>query len=126
MSKQATASLERLRQIFSMPLDGNAALLKIEAEMSANLLEFLRHKIVAERIEPRQLENFFRDFRIPDAPLFVSEQAEFLLQTAVAPCGQHCCAKIYRTYDRPAAEFYVALEQNHDRPQPEYGQDGNF
>lgn len=109
MSKQATASLARLRQIFSMPLDRNAALLKIEAEMSANLLEFLRHKIVAERIEPRQLENFFRDFRIPDAPLFVSEQAEFLLQTAVRHAVNTAAPKFIGHMTAPLPSFMLPL-----------------
>ena len=111
MSKQATASLERLRQIFSMPLDGNAALLKIEDEMSANLLEFLRHKIVAERIEPRQLENFFRDFCIPDAPLFVSEQAEFLLQTAVRHAVNTAAPKFIGHMTAPLPSFMLPLSK---------------
>ena len=109
MSKQATASLERLRQIFSMPLDSSAALLKIEAEISANLLEFLRHKIVAERIEPRQLEDFFRDFRIPDAPLFVSEQAEFLLQTAVRHAVNTAAPKFIGHMTAPLPSFMLPL-----------------
>lgn len=109
MSKKATASLERLRHIFSMPLDRNAALLKIEAEISANLLEFLRHKIVAERIEPRQLEEFFRDFRIPAAPLFVSEQAEFLLQTAVRHAVNTASPKFIGHMTSPMPSFMLPL-----------------
>ena len=119
MSKRATASLQRLRHIFSMPLDRNAALLKIEAEISANLLEFLRHKIVAERIEPRELENFFRDHSIPDDPLFVSEQAEFLLQTAVRHAVNTAAPKFIGhmtaplpTFMLPLTKIMTALNQN--------------
>ena len=119
MNKQATASLKRLRHIFSMPLDRNAALLKIEAEISANLLEFLRHKIVAERIEPRELEIFFRDHSIPAAPLFVSEQAEFLLQTAVRHAVNTAAPKFIGhmtaplpTFMLPLTKIMTALNQN--------------
>ncbi len=109
MSKQATASLERLRHIFSMPLDRNAALLKIEAEISTNLLEFLRHKIVAERIEPRELEKFFREHSIPAAPLFVSEQAEFLLQTAVRHAVNTATPKFIGHMTAPMPSFMLPL-----------------
>ena len=109
MSKKATASLERLRHIFSMPLDRNAALLKVEAEISANLLEFLRHKIVAERIEPRELEKFFRDYSIPAAPLFVSEQAEFLLQTAVRHAVNTAAPKFIGHMTSPIPSFMLPL-----------------
>ncbi len=119
MSKQATASLERLRHIFSMPLDRNASLLKIEAEISANLLEFLRHKIVAERIEPRELQKFFCDHSIPDAPLFVSEQAEFLLRTAVRHAVNTAAPKFIGhmtsplpTFMLPLTKIMTALNQN--------------
>ena len=109
MSKRATASLERLQHIFSMPLDRNAALLKIEAEISANLLEFLRHKIVAERIEPRQLAELFHDFCIPDAPMFVSEQAEFLLQTAVRHAVNTATPKFIGHMTAPMPSFMLPL-----------------
>ena len=109
MSKKATASIERLRHIFSMPLDRNTALLKIEAEISANLLEFLRNKIVAERIEPRQLQDFFRDFRIPDTPMFVSEQAEFLLQTAVRHAVNTATPKFIGHMTSPMPSFMLTL-----------------
>lgn len=117
--REATASLERLRHIFSMPLAGNAALLKIEAEISTNLLEFLRNKIVADRIEPRELEDFFRDFRIPDAPMFVSEQAEYLLQTAVRHAVNTAAPKFIGhmtsslpSFMLPLTKIMTALNQN--------------
>ena len=119
MSKRAAASLKRLRHIFSMPLDSNATLLKVDAEISTNLLGFLRNKIVADRIEPRQLENFFRAFRVPDTPTFVSDQAEFLLRTAVRHAVNTTSPKFigHMTVPLPCfmltlAKIMTALNQN--------------
>src|SRR5690606_28022361 len=81
--KKAQANLENLRRIFTAPVH-DSTLDRIDQEISTNLLGFLKDRIVAGDIEPHILEQDFLDTKIPQDPIFVSEQAQFLLEKVVA------------------------------------------
>ena len=119
MNRKAIANLERLRKIFTYPEYKGTKLQAIEEEISENLHDFLRQKIVAEDIKPKRLEVFFHDYRIPEEPIFVSEQAEFLLQKVVAQSvntsspkfiGHMASALPY--FMLPLTKIMTALNQN--------------
>ena len=82
--KSASATLESLYQIFTVPEAPNSTLGRIEQDISRNLVGFLQEHIVAIEKDLTELEKDFADSDIPDKPMFVSEQAEFLLQKVVA------------------------------------------
>lgn len=117
--KSAKANLQRLRQIFTLPADQFSTLFKIEEEISQNLLGFLRNNVVASDLRPADLERSFADHRVPRQPIFVSEQAEFLLQKVVAPAvntsspkfiGHMASALPY--FMLPLTKIMTALNQN--------------
>ena len=117
--KSAKANLQRLRQIFTLPADRLSTLFKIEEEISQNLLGFLRNNVVASNLRPVDLEKSFADYRVPSQPIFVSEQAEFLLQKVVSPAvntsspkfiGHMASALPY--FMLPLTKIMTALNQN--------------
>lgn len=117
--RSATANLQRLRQIFTLPTDQLSTLFKIEEEISQNLLGFLRNNVVASDLRPIDLEKSFADYRVPCQPIFVSEQAEFLLQKVVSPAvntsspkfiGHMASALPY--FMLPLTKIMTALNQN--------------
>lgn len=119
MGKKATASLERLRKIFSFPTTRDSTLFKIEKEISRHLLAFLHSKVVAADMKPRELEKFFRAYEIPRDPVFVSEQTEFLLRTVVpqavntsAPKFIGHMASALPHFMMPLTGIMTALNQN--------------
>ena len=82
--KRALANLETMRKVFTVPEGEDSTLGRLERMISQNLFEFLREHVVAGDIEPSDLEQAFRDTRLPEDPQFVSEQVDFLLQHVVA------------------------------------------
>ncbi|MBV1880967.1 MAG: putative pyridoxal-dependent aspartate 1-decarboxylase [Pseudomonadales bacterium] len=82
--KSASATLESLYQIFTVPEAPNSTLGRIEQDISRNLVGFLQEHIVAVEKDLSELEKDFSESSIPNKPMFVSEQAEFLLQKVVA------------------------------------------
>ncbi len=83
-SKKAEATLETMRKIFTVPESESSTLHRLDREISENLLGFLGSRIVAGDIAPANLEQDFMETRVPDDPMFVSEQVEFLLNKVVA------------------------------------------
>ena len=79
-NKKAEATLETMRKIFTVPESQHSTLHRLDREISENLMGFLRTRIVAGDIAPANLERDFQETRIPEDPLFVSEQVEFLLE----------------------------------------------
>lgn len=117
--KKALASLESLRRIFTIPEDQTSTLSKIEDKISRNLAGFLNEHIVAIERAPAELEKDFKDTQIPEDPLFVSEQAEFLLKKVVAQSvhtaspafvGHMTSALPY--FMLPLTKIMMALNQN--------------
>ncbi len=83
-TKRAESTLETLRKIFTVPESEQSTLSRLDREISQNLLGFLSSRIVAGDIAPANLEQDFQETLIPEDPMFVSEQVDFLLNRVVA------------------------------------------
>ncbi len=70
---------ERVLKVFTAPENEQSTLSQIEADLSLNLSEFLQKNIVTSNKNPRDLEKNFLNFKVPNDPIFVSDQADFLL-----------------------------------------------
>lgn len=119
MSKKAEATLETMRKVFTLPESDAATLLRLDSEISRNVLGFLKDRIVTGDIAPANLEQDFLDTEIPLDPVWVKEQAEFLLEKVVAQSvhtsspsfiGHMTSALPY--FMVPLAKIMVALNQN--------------
>ena len=80
----ATASLENLYRIFTVPEGADSALGEVDREISENLAQFLQQRIVAQEMPLEEIEQDFSSPHIPDHPHFVSDYTEFLLDKLVA------------------------------------------
>jgi glutamate decarboxylase len=118
-AKKAEATLETMRKIFTLPERKQSTLNRLDREISDNLLGFLGSRIVAGDLAPANLEQDFLDTRIPETPLFVSEQVEFLLDKIVAQSvhtsspsfiGHMTSALPYFMF--PLAKIMMTLNQN--------------
>ncbi len=83
-AKVAEANWQSLRRIFTVPEKPGSTLRCIEDQISKNLVGFLQDHIVAKEKGLPELEKAFQAFEVPDCPIFVSEQAGFLLEQVVA------------------------------------------
>ncbi|HWO13297.1 MAG TPA: putative pyridoxal-dependent aspartate 1-decarboxylase, partial [Polyangiaceae bacterium] len=119
LSKKAEATLETMRKIFTVPESEHSTLHRLDREISENLLGFLGSRIVAGDIAPANLEQDFLETRVPEDPLFVSEQVEFLLNKVVAQSvhtsapsfiGHMTSALPYFMF--PLAKIMMTLNQN--------------
>jgi len=118
-SKKAEATLETMRKIFTVPESEHSTLHRLDREISENLLGFLGSRIVAGDIAPANLEQDFMETRVPESPMFVSEQVEFLLNKVVAQSvhtsapsfiGHMTSALPYFMF--PLAKIMMTLNQN--------------
>jgi glutamate decarboxylase len=80
----ATASLENLYKIFTVPEAPNSTLGAIDKEISANLLGFLTDRIVTREKSLSAIEQDFATHRIPEVPQFVSDYTDFVMNKLVA------------------------------------------
>lgn len=83
-SEFATASLENLYRIFTVPEAPNTTLGAIDKEISDNLLGFLTDRIVAREKTLGEIENDFSNPAIPEIPQFVSSYTDFVMEKLVA------------------------------------------
>jgi glutamate decarboxylase len=118
-SKIAVATLDSMRKVFSIPETEDSTLIKIEKDISQNLLGFLRDHIVAGEMEPAQIEREFRTVTIPEEPMFVHDQAKFLMEKVVSQSvhtaapgfiGHMTSSMPY--FMLPLAKIMIALNQN--------------
>lgn len=118
-SKKAEATLETMRKVFTLPEGERSTLARLDREIAENVLDFLRVRIVAGDIAPANLEQDFLETKIPDDPLFVAEQTEFLLKKVVSQSvhtaspsfvGHMTSALPY--FMMPLAKIMMALNQN--------------
>jgi glutamate decarboxylase len=117
--KKAKATLETMRKVFTLPESDQSTLARMDREISENLLGFLGGRIVAGDIAPANLEQDFLDTAIPEDPMFVSEQVDFLLQKVVAQ-SVHTAAPSFighmtsaiPYFMMPLAKIMMALNQN--------------
>ncbi len=82
--KKASADYETLRRVFTAPEGRSSTLSHIEKEISKNIQRFLSQHIVSGDADPEELERNFKNTSIPEEPIFVSEQADFLLSKVVS------------------------------------------
>jgi len=80
----ATASLENLYRIFTVPEAPNSTLGAIDKEISANLMGFLTDRIVAREKSLKAIEADFSDSDFPEVPQFVSDYTDFVMDKLVA------------------------------------------
>src|SRR5690606_9738583 len=82
--KSAQASLEAMYRVFRGPEAPESSLSRIDQDISRNLAGFLQEHIVAIERDLSEVEKDFSDYVIPEKPVFVSEQTQFLLDKLVA------------------------------------------
>ncbi len=117
--KHALAGLDYLDKIFTVPEAPDSTLGQIEQGISENLTGFLQDNIVAVEKDLSELEQDFSDSKIPDEPMFVSEQTEFLMDKLVSQSvhtsspsfiGHMTSALPY--FMLPLSKIMMALNQN--------------
>lgn len=117
--KHARAGLDYLDKIFTIPEAPDSTLGRIEQDISENLTGFLQANIVAVEKDLSELEKDFSDAQIPEEPMFVSEQTEFLMEKLVAQSvhtsspsfiGHMTSALPY--FMLPLSKIMMALNQN--------------
>ncbi|MFT5722125.1 MAG: glutamate decarboxylase [Motiliproteus sp.] len=118
-SNKASASLESLLRIFTVPETPESTLGILDQLISKNLSGFLQQHIVAEELDLAEIEKDFTETRISEAPLFVSEQTQFLLDKVVSQSvhtasphfvGHMTSALPY--FMIPLSKIMIALNQN--------------
>lgn len=118
-SKAAEVSMENLLRIFTVPEAPGSTLSRLEHDISANLAGFLQEHIVAEETDLVKIERDFAETLIPEDPVYVSEQAQFLLDKVVAQSvhtsspsfvGHMTSALPY--FMIPLSKIMIALNQN--------------
>jgi len=80
----ATASLENLYRIFTVPEAPNSKLGVIDKEISDNLMGFLTDRIVTREKSLTAIEQDFSVARVPEVPQFVSDYTDFVMDKLVA------------------------------------------
>ncbi len=117
--KPAQADLENLHRIFTVAEAPNSTLGKIEADISQNLVGFLQEHIVAVEKDLIELEKDFSQSKIDENPVFVSEQADFLLNKLVAhsvhtasPSFVGHMTSAVPHFMLPLSKIMIALNQN--------------
>lgn len=116
---KAEANLEHLYKVFTKPEGKDSTLAQIEKHLSDNVSDFLSQHLVTKARSLEDIEQDFREFRVPDQPSFVSEHAEVLLNKLVAHSvntysptfiGHMTSALPY--FHLPLAKLLVGLNQN--------------
>lgn len=115
----ATASLENLYRVFTVPEAPNSTLGAIDKEISDNLMGFLSDRIVARERSLTAIEEDFSTSSIPEVPQFVSDYTDFVLDKLVAH-SVHTSAPGFighmatplPHFMLPLARIMVALNQN--------------
>lgn len=82
--KRPRVNEESMRRIFTLPEDEHSTLSKIDAALSQDIHDFLKNSIVSAEKPPKDLEVAFADTDIPEDPIYVSEQMDFLMNHVVA------------------------------------------
>jgi glutamate decarboxylase len=117
--KSAQASVEAMHRVFTVPEAPESTLSRIDQNISRNLAGFLQEHIVAVERDLSEVEKDFSDYAIPEKPIFVSEQAQFLLEKLVANSvhtaspsfiGHMTSALPY--FMLPLSKIMIALNQN--------------
>ncbi|AUM12845.1 pyridoxal-dependent aspartate 1-decarboxylase PanP [Ketobacter alkanivorans] len=117
--RYADASMEAMYRIFTVPEAPGTTLGNIDQKLSQNLAGFLQEHIVAVEKDLTELQKDFSDSVIPEKPIFVSDQADFLMDKLVAQSvhtaspsfiGHMTSALPY--FMMPLSRIMIALNQN--------------
>lgn len=117
--KTAKASLEAMYRIFTVPEAPGSTLSQVDQHISVNLAGFLQDHIVALERGMGDMEKDFSEPRVPEKPMFLSEQVQFLLDKLVAQSvhtaspsfiGHMTSALPY--FMLPLSKIMIALNQN--------------
>jgi len=117
--KSALAGIDYLDKVFTVPEAPDSTLGQIEQGISEDLTGFLQDNIVAVEKDLDELELDFADSTIPEEPMFVSEQTEFLMNKLVSQSvhtaspsfiGHMTSALPY--FMLPLSKIMMALNQN--------------
>lgn len=118
-TRHAKATQDSLLRVFTVPEEKESTLSRIEQEISENLEGFLQSHIVAVEKDLSEVEKDFSDANIPHDPIFVSQQADFLLEKLVSQSvhtaspsfvGHMTSALPY--FMLPLSKIMIALNQN--------------
>ncbi|MCG8672651.1 MAG: putative pyridoxal-dependent aspartate 1-decarboxylase [Pseudomonadales bacterium] len=118
-NRYAEASMEAMYRIFTVPEAPDSTLGKVDQMISQNLGRFLQDHIVAVEKDLKILEKDFADSQVPEKPIFVSQQADFLLDKVVSQSvhtsspsfiGHMTSALPY--FMLPLSRIMMALNQN--------------
>lgn len=118
-TRHAIATADSLNRVFTVPEEKESTLSRIEHEISENLEGFLQSHIVAVEKDLSEVEKDFSDASIPHEPIFVSQQADFLLEKLVSQSvhtaspsfvGHMTSALPY--FMLPLSKIMIALNQN--------------
>jgi len=117
--KSATANLESMHRVFTLPEEPNSTLGRIDKMISQNLAGFLQDHIVAKEKDLGEMQRDFSDTKIAEEPIFVSEQTEFLLEKLVAQ-SVHTASPSFighmttalPCFMIPLSKIMIALNQN--------------
>lgn len=118
-SKIAQANLESMYRVFTVAEAPTSTLGQIDQLISQNLAGFLQQHIVAVEKDLSEVEKDFSDYNVPEKPIFVSEQAQFLLEKLVAQ-SVHTSAPSFighmtsaiPHFMLPLSKIMIALNQN--------------
>src|SRR5690554_2448738 len=117
--KLASASLESLYRIFTVPEAPDSTLGRIDQSISQNLTGFLQEHIVAAERDLADIEGDFADPRVPEHPTFVSDQIQFVLDKLVSqsvhiasPSFVGHMASALPYFMLPLSRIMMALNQN--------------
>ena len=117
--RYAEASMEAMYRIFTVPEAPGSTLGNIDQKLSQDLAGFLQDHIVAVEKDLKELEKDFCESEIPEKPIFVSDQAAFLMDKLVAQSvhtaspsfiGHMTSALPY--FMLPLSRIMMALNQN--------------
>ncbi|WIO74893.1 putative pyridoxal-dependent aspartate 1-decarboxylase [Porticoccaceae bacterium LTM1] len=115
----ATASLENLYRIFTVPEAPDSTLGGLDRDISDNLSGFLRDRIVTKEVSLDVIEKDFSTAEIPEQPCFVSGYTDFLLDKLVsrsvhttAPSFVGHMAVPLPYFMLPLSKILIALNQN--------------
>lgn len=117
--KVAKASLESMYRVFTVPEAPSSTLGQIDQKISQNLAGFLQDHIVAVEKDLSEVEKDFAQSAIPEDPIFVSEQTQYLLEKLVsqsvhtsAPSFVGHMTSALPYFMLPLSKIMIALNQN--------------
>ena len=105
-NRQATASVDSMLRIFTLPEEPDSPLGIIEQNLSRDLAGFLQQNIAALEKPLGEIEKNFQTFSIPSKPQFVSDYVDDMMQNLVAH-SVHTSAPTFIGHMTSALPYFV-------------------